>query len=307
MSQIAHPDLDPWHGLLYAVIERITPLFKGTERGATYARYAAGEAIAAFNPESRADYASIGRILALSLSSITAAAQSVDPDLAEDQQIRFLTKAQSLSRTADQAERTMMTRRRHAPQDGAADTLIPRPPGRPAHYRPLPPDDPASGAALAARQAEEARQAAQLAQTEQTSSTLSAEKSTQHDQTNLAAPTAPAETAQRTPTRVSQPLPDKVRPDCQTNLAPKSPQATQIDQTKPTVPETVVASWTSPKSQGRPIVGEQTAEERTLEAFIRTALESGEQPDQGTLQRQLGVPDKSAPLPASGRKDGSVR
>jgi hypothetical protein len=306
MSQTAHPDLDPWHGLLYAVTERLTPLFKGAERGATYARYAAGEAIAAFNPQSRADYASIGRILALSLSAITAAAQSADPDLPEEQQIRFLTKAQSLSRTADQAERVMMTRRRHAPQDGTADTLIPRPPERPARYRPLPPEDPASGASLAARQAEDARQTARLAQTEQTNLTKPAREMAQNNQTTPAPPTPPSAVAvQRNQTHASPPFADKSRPDHQANPAPQPPKFAQIDQTNSSAAGADAVSRTNLESRGRDAAGDHAAEQRTLEAFIRTALAPAAGPRHA--QRQFGVPDQSAPLPAPGRKDGSAR
>jgi hypothetical protein len=295
MSQTTHPDLDPWHGLLYAVIERLIPLFKGTERGETYARYAAGEAIAAFNPESRADYASIGRILALSLSAITAAAQSVAPDLSGEQQIRFLTKAQSLSRTADQAERMMMTRRRLAPRDEIADTLIPRPPKRPAHYRPLPPDDPASGASIAARQAQEVA----ATQGEKTNFTPPAANSARLHQTNSAAPTPPQREQ-----RPHAPAPSSGKPrlDHQTSLAPHPSQIDQIGQTNSAAHGPVTVPRSNPERHGRVGTGEQTTEERTLEAFIRTALAAGgPSSDRGARQPALGLPDHSAPPPPEWR------
>jgi hypothetical protein len=151
-----YADLDPWNGMFYAMAERLTPLMAGEGRGKTYGRYAAGEAIFGYHPETRADYATIGRILALSLSTVTAAALAGTPGLAPAEQIRFLGKVQSLSQAADRAERLMMTRRQRARDENIrGDTLVPRPAGRPSHYAPLPAEDPASG--IARNRAAEAR------------------------------------------------------------------------------------------------------------------------------------------------------
>ena len=137
---------------------RLTPLFKGEGHGKVYARYAAGEAIAGYHPNSRADYATIGRILALSLATITAAEHASNHDLPTNDLVRVLGKVHTLSQAADRAERSMMTRRKQMQEDGVhRDALVPRPSGRPSRYAPLPVEDPASGAA---REAEE--QAAQV-------------------------------------------------------------------------------------------------------------------------------------------------
>jgi hypothetical protein len=278
-SQAVHPDLDPWHGILYTVIEHLAPLFKSAERGATYARYAAGKAIAAFNPESRADYTSIGRILALSLSAITVAAQSTDPSLPAAERLRFLNKVQSLSRTADQAERTMMARRRLAPREDIADTLIPRPANRPARYHPLPPDDPACGAAIAARTRE--RQQAAEAGVDRTNSTPKAANFPQSNQTNSTTPQV-AEN-QRHP---SGPQPPASRSGYQANPVSPPLDIARIDQTK--------SPAQGPESHGRIRAGDQIPKEELLQSFVRGAF--GPPSDRRTLERALGLADRTGRL-----------
>ena len=69
---------DPSFGLLYAVADRLIPLFTGVDRDIPYAFAAA---LGAYRPESQADYANIGRILAGSLVNIELLAKTVTPGL----------------------------------------------------------------------------------------------------------------------------------------------------------------------------------------------------------------------------------
>ncbi len=249
-TSTAHRDLDPWNGLFYTVADRLTPLFKGEGRGKVYARYAAGEAIAGYHPDSRADYATIGRILALSLATITAAEHASRQDLPTDDLVRVLGKVHTLSQAADRAERTMMTRRRQMQEDGVhRDALVPRPSGRPSRYAPLPADDPASAAA---REAEEQEAEKTVAEPHPP-----ATKPQPAPAAALGEPPA-ANDAALAPQPAAQPAPTSTRteqPATQVAATGREPEAPPVAPAKargPRMPETVPAALRAAFQSGHP-------------------------------------------------------
>lgn len=148
-SEQAFDTFDPAKGLLTAVVYRLMPLFVIPGFDAGYAPRAAAEAIESFDPQSRSDIANIGRILALTLASVDTIAQGVTLDLQADERLRFLTKGQGLSASADRTERVMVLRRKQAMAARATDVGDAPPyrqPARPNPERqqPLTPDDPGS-------------------------------------------------------------------------------------------------------------------------------------------------------------------
>ncbi len=247
-TSAAHRDLDPWNGLFYTVADRLTPLFKGEGRGKVYARYAAGEAIIGYHPDSRADYATIGRILALSLATITAAEHASRQDLPTDDLVRVLGKVHTLSQAADRAERTMMTRRRQMQEDGVhRDALVPRPSGRPSRYAPLPADDPASAAAREAEEAQEAEKT--VAEPHQ--------PATEPQPAPAAALGEPpaANDAAHAPQPAVQPAPTSTRteqPATPTGREPEAPPLAPAKARGPRMPETVPAALRAAFQSGHP-------------------------------------------------------
>jgi hypothetical protein len=103
-------------------------------------------ALAAYHPESRADFVNIARILAFSMASLAALGMAVADDLTPAAKMRYFGRANALNRSADQSERIMMQRRREQRANPSAE--------RPAHLRPRPanpepsPDDVAIDAAV---------------------------------------------------------------------------------------------------------------------------------------------------------------
>ncbi len=228
-----YQDLDPWNGLFYSMAERLTPLFVGEGRGTTYARYAAGEAIAGYHPETRADYASIARILALSLATVTASVRASDPDMPIADQLRFLGKVQGLSQGADRAERLMAARRKRAQEEEIrGDTLVPRPTHRPSRYPPLPPEDPASGRAPAPKTKTVPQPASKAPQPDP----VPAQVVTRAHQ-----PENPAVAMERVPPSVEPAVPSTVDP------APQCPPpAVQATQASPSTVQAPIAATSTP-------------------------------------------------------------
>jgi hypothetical protein len=103
-------------------------------------------ALAAYHPESRADFVNIARILAFSMASLAALGMAVANDLPPAAKMRYFGRANALNRSADQSERIMMQRRREQRANPRAELL--------AHLRPRPadpepsPDDAAIDAAV---------------------------------------------------------------------------------------------------------------------------------------------------------------
>jgi hypothetical protein len=119
------PSLDPKVGLAYAVADLLVPLFRGGAIDLALARQTAVNAIDAYKPETRADVVNIARTIALSMASIALLGQSSLRDLPE--QMRAFGRANAMSRTADQSERTMMQRRAYQRANRQAERPAPTP------------------------------------------------------------------------------------------------------------------------------------------------------------------------------------
>jgi hypothetical protein len=134
----------PDDSLLGAIAERLIPLFLTSTQSEDQARAAALEAIEAYHPHSPADLANIARILAFSLAAIAAIGKAADPSLEPNLQLRYFGKANTLSRSADQAERVMMQRRHQPVRPRQPQAPPPQPKAKP---EPAPP--PSNDAILA--------------------------------------------------------------------------------------------------------------------------------------------------------------
>ncbi len=141
------PARDPWDGLLFSVAGQLAPLFETKDSDPDQARKSAMSALAAYHPESRADFVNIARILAFSMASLAALGLAAADDLTPALKMRYFGRANALNRSADQSERIMMQRRRDQRANPPAEL--------PAHLRPRPvnpepsPDDAAIDAAVA--------------------------------------------------------------------------------------------------------------------------------------------------------------
>jgi hypothetical protein len=111
-SAHSQPDLhfEPDLGLVYSIADRLVPFFTGFGRDESFALRAALSTIAAYRPAQRMDYADIARHVAFSLSSLTALGHAETPGLPEATQLRYLGKANTLSRSAEQAQRALTQR-----------------------------------------------------------------------------------------------------------------------------------------------------------------------------------------------------
>ena len=140
------PTRDPWDGVLFSVAGQLAPLFETKDTDPDDARQCAMSALAAYHPESRADFVNIARILAFSMASLAALGMAVANDLPPAAKMRYFGRANALNRSADQSERIMMQRRREQRANPCAEL--------PAHLRPRPadpepsPDDAAIDAAV---------------------------------------------------------------------------------------------------------------------------------------------------------------
>ena len=67
--------------------------------------------IAAYHPESRADFVNIARTLAFSMAAVSLLGQTFSEPMPLAEKKRIFTLANTLNRSADQSERTMMQRR----------------------------------------------------------------------------------------------------------------------------------------------------------------------------------------------------
>ena len=128
--------------LLDAVARRLIPLFRdpGTDREA--ARRAALAALAAFNPQTLVDPLVIGRILALTLAAIAATAEAIDPAHPPSRQIQFMGKANTLSRSAQQAEAALAKSRQQSHSQAELRQIPQAKPDPRAEPRPTPQVEP---------------------------------------------------------------------------------------------------------------------------------------------------------------------
>ncbi len=101
------PTRDPWDGVLFSVAGQLAPLFETKDTDPDDARQSAMSALAAYHPESRADFVNIARILAFSMASLAALGLAVADDLPPAAKMRYFGRANALNRSADQSERIM--------------------------------------------------------------------------------------------------------------------------------------------------------------------------------------------------------
>jgi hypothetical protein len=97
------PDL----GLVYSIADRLAPLFMGDGRDFSFGIQAALDTLIAYGPRRRIDYADVARHVAFTLASLSAIGQAATPGMADDEQCRYLSRASTLSRAADQARRAL--------------------------------------------------------------------------------------------------------------------------------------------------------------------------------------------------------
>jgi hypothetical protein len=105
--------IDPKKGLMLGASDLLIPFFKNANPGAGMAEKMALSAIAAYEPETRADYVNIARTIAFSMAAIILLRKATADDTPAEDTMRLFGHAIALNRTADQSERTMMQRRRY--------------------------------------------------------------------------------------------------------------------------------------------------------------------------------------------------
>ena len=89
---------------LDALARRLLRHFLAEDGNRTRAFAAALEALLAYHPETLTDALAAARLIALSFATLIASDKAADPDLAERQQLHYLTKTNTLCRTAQKAE-----------------------------------------------------------------------------------------------------------------------------------------------------------------------------------------------------------
>jgi hypothetical protein len=108
---MSNQPIDPKVGLMVSAADHLIPLFKTDAIDAPLAREIAISAIAAYGPESRADYLSVARTIAFSMAALALLGKAASSDMPLPEQMRAYGRANALNRSADQSERTMMKRR----------------------------------------------------------------------------------------------------------------------------------------------------------------------------------------------------
>jgi hypothetical protein len=98
---------------MYGVANLLIPLFISSFVDVALAREMAVSAIEAYQPATRADYVNIARTIAFSMSALALLGQAAGQDMMAPEKMRAFGRANALSRSADQSERTMMLRHHH--------------------------------------------------------------------------------------------------------------------------------------------------------------------------------------------------
>ena len=107
-------DKDPYYPLLEGAILRLVPVFMLPGQKKTEAVILAGRAIAAYEPRHPSDITTIARIISSSFNALEAEAQAANPDMTEAEHARLISRANTLHRTAQQAERLLLQRHKSA-------------------------------------------------------------------------------------------------------------------------------------------------------------------------------------------------
>jgi hypothetical protein len=97
---------------MFAAAHHLLPLFKIGTIDDRLARQMAVSAIEAYEPQTRADYVNVARIIAFSMTALALLGKTANPNMPMPEQMRAYGRANALNRSADQSERTMMQRRR---------------------------------------------------------------------------------------------------------------------------------------------------------------------------------------------------
>jgi hypothetical protein len=105
--------VDPADGLIDRLANYLAPLFVTNTRDLPVARLMAVRTIASYQPETQADFINIARSISSSMSALAALRRAAAEDMPPALQLRYFGSANSLSRSADQSERTMERRRRY--------------------------------------------------------------------------------------------------------------------------------------------------------------------------------------------------
>jgi hypothetical protein len=104
---------DPMFGLQEKVASLLTPMFQDARTDELFAYQIACRSLQAYEPETRADFVNAGRTIAFSLASLVILKEAFNPALELEDKKRVAVHANALNRSADQAERSMMERRRY--------------------------------------------------------------------------------------------------------------------------------------------------------------------------------------------------
>jgi hypothetical protein len=104
---------DPMFGLQEKVASLLTPIFQDARTDELFAYQIACRSLQAYEPETRADFVNAARTIAFSLASLVVIKDAFDPTLQPEDKKRVAIQANALNRSADQAERSMMERRRY--------------------------------------------------------------------------------------------------------------------------------------------------------------------------------------------------
>ena len=104
---------DPMFGLQEKVASLLTPIFQDAKTEELFAYQIACRSLQAYEPETRADFVNAGRTIAFGLASMVLLKEVFNPTLDLEDKKRAAIHANALNRSADQAERSMMERRRY--------------------------------------------------------------------------------------------------------------------------------------------------------------------------------------------------
>jgi hypothetical protein len=98
---------DPFYPLIEGTVLRLAPLFSRQGRTDQEALTMASRAITSYQPQSPSEIPIIVRIIMCTFNALEASTDALDPDLTDAERFRLIGRANSLSRTAAQAERLL--------------------------------------------------------------------------------------------------------------------------------------------------------------------------------------------------------
>jgi len=104
---------DPMFGLQEKVATLLAPIFQDARTDELFAYQISCRSLQAYEPETRADFVNIARTIAFSLASLAVLKDAFNPSIEPSDKKRVVVQANALNRSADQAERSMMDRRRY--------------------------------------------------------------------------------------------------------------------------------------------------------------------------------------------------